>query len=292
MLIDTAINLNSKPKSPHIVKYEGVIADFNCSWVFFLGAINMSRFRRKDGRKKCACGCGKFTKPGNKYIKGHYWNGRSRPNQTGDNNVMRRPEVVAKKSGIYHHMKKPEIAAKTSGDKHYTRKDPKARKAISERLKALGDEHPSKRPKFRKLMREFQLANQNHPWRQPEFAKQQSKRMTKEMLNGKAAYMCSCNKSPSKPQVALFKLVKQIYPATILNYLSLNFSIDIAIPDKNIAIEYDSAWWHDGREVEDVERQKKLENIGWKFLRYKDYIPTINELKTDLKQYEKLKLEE
>ena len=38
------------------------------------------------------------------------------------------------------------------------------------------------------------------------------------MLNGGAAYACSCNKDPSKPQVELYNRVKSLYPSAILNF--------------------------------------------------------------------------
>jgi len=111
----------------------------------------------------------------------------------------------------------------------------------------------------------------------------QSKRMTKEMLNGKAAYMLSFIKNPSRPQVELFEIIEQLYPQAVLNYPSLNRSIDIAIPDLMIAIEYDGSYWHQDEEA-DLIRQEELEAVGWKFLRYVDYIPSIEKLKRDLKE--------
>jgi hypothetical protein len=108
-------------------------------------------------------------------------------------------------------------------------------------------------------------------------------RHRKVMLDGKASYMCSFIKNPSKPQVELFKLVQQISPHSILNYPSIttNYSIDIAIPQLSIAIEYDESYWHQDKE-KDLQRQKSLEEEGWKFLRYRDYIPGIEQLKNDV----------
>jgi len=117
----------------------------------------------------------------------------------------------------------------------------------------------------------------NHPSKAPEFCKKASKRMS----NGGAAYANSFVQNPSKPQVELFELIKQLYPQAILNYPSLNRSIDIAIPDQMIAIEYDGSYWHQDRET-DLQRQQELEAIGWKFLRYQDCIPKMDDLKKDL----------
>ncbi len=103
------------------------------------------------------------------------------------------------------------------------------------------------------------------------------------MLNGGAAHAASFVKNPSKSQVELYKLIKSLYPDSMLNYPSLNRVIDIAIPDQMIAIEYDGSYWHQDQEADET-RQKELEAIGWKFLRYYDYVPSIDELEKDLRK--------
>lgn len=102
-----------------------------------------------------------------------------------------------------------------------------------------------------------------------------------KMLNGGAVYIRSFIKNPSKPQVKLFNLVKEIYPEAVLEYSCLNYSIDIAIPNLYIAVEYDGSYWHQDQEA-DNKRQKEIENKGWIFLRYRDYIPTKEELKRNI----------
>jgi len=103
------------------------------------------------------------------------------------------------------------------------------------------------------------------------------------MLNGKSSYVNSFNKSPSKPQVEIFKIVKNLFPSAILNYPCLNYSIDIAIPDLKIAIESDGSWYHQNLE-NDLIRQKNIENEGWKFIKYTIYdkFPSIEQLKEDI----------
>jgi len=108
-----------------------------------------------------------------------------------------------------------------------------------------------------------------------------SKKQTEIMNNGWAAYMNSCITNPSKPQVMLYELVKQIFPGAILNYPLMNYSIDVAIPEILVAIEYDGSYWHQDKE-KDLIRQRNIENKGWTVLRYVDYIPTIEELNKDL----------
>jgi len=108
-----------------------------------------------------------------------------------------------------------------------------------------------------------------------------SRYLTEHMLNGGAAYRNSLIKNPSKPQVHLYKLVKNQYTKVELNYPVLNYSIDIALPVEKIAIEYDGSYWHQNEEA-DRKRQNKIESLGWKFLRYVDYLPSKDELKADL----------
>jgi hypothetical protein len=108
------------------------------------------------------------------------------------------------------------------------------------------------------------------------------------MLNGGAVHALSFQQIPSKPQIELYDLVKLIYKNAKIEYRVLNRFIDIAIPDKMIAIEYDGSYWHQDKEA-DILRQKELENIGWNFLRYMDYIPPLYELKKDLRNLNKIK---
>jgi hypothetical protein len=105
----------------------------------------------------------------------------------------------------------------------------------------------------------------------------QTEKARNEMIEWQAAYMNRFIKNPSKQQVKLFNIVQQVCPYVILNYPCAGFSIDIAISKLSLAIEYDCSYWHKDKQ-KDERRQKILENEGWLFLRYKDKIPTKQEL--------------
>ena len=116
------------------------------------------------------------------------------------------------------------------------------------------------------------------------FATEQSySEWKKIMSNGQAAYMNSFIKNPSKPQVELYNLVLLIYPNAILTFFEtrVNRCIDIVIPEHMIAIEYDGSYWHQDKEA-DLKRQNILESLGWKFVRYMDYIPSKDKLYKDI----------
>jgi len=227
----------------------------------------------------CACGCKEKTKwcnarkQWNKYIIGHYIRIK---------NPMDNPETVKKVSG-----KNSNLFGKT-GKEHPaygTQTSKSKREKTSKALMGNQNGKGIKRnKKFCENQRRIMLnggSERANSFRTPESYTAH----TEYMLNGGAAYLNSFIKNPSRPQVELFKLTKSLYPQAILNHPSLNFSIDIAIPDKNIAIEYDEPYWHD--EEKDNKRQKKLENVGWRFLRYVSNIPTIDELRKELRKYDK-----
>ena len=112
-----------------------------------------------------------------------------------------------------------------------------------------------------------------------------SQKQREYMLNGGAAIASAGIKNPSKPQVEIFEMIKNLGYNTKLNHPCLNYSIDIAIPDLKIAIEYDGSYWHQDKEKDRI-RQENIEKEGWKVIRYVDYIPTLDELKNKLTKIE------
>lgn len=148
-----------------------------------------------------------------------------------------------------------------------------------------------KRPEHSKIMsgknnpmygvERFDMRGDNNWMRKPEHRE----RARKIALDGLAAYASSCNKNPSKPQVELFELVKQLCFCAQLNYYikEVNKVIDIAIPFHKIAIEYDGSYWHQDEE-KDIQRQKQIESLGWRFIRYIDRIPSLEELISSIKE--------
>ena len=106
------------------------------------------------------------------------------------------------------------------------------------------------------------------------------------MLNGGASYVSSFNTSPSKPQVELYHIVKEIFSTAVIEYpiIKYNFNIDIAIPKLKIAIEYDGSYWHQDSK-KDNSRQDILEKDGWKFIRYKDEVPSKEQIINDMNKF-------
>jgi hypothetical protein len=114
-----------------------------------------------------------------------------------------------------------------------------------------------------------------------------TKEWSDQMKNGQARIMMSKVKFPSKPQIKLYNIVREIYPSAEIEYWEdvAGKRIDIGIKDLMIAIEYDGFYWHQDKDSDD-KRQKLLENIGWKFIRYnggpKDTVPSLEQIQNDI----------
>ena len=59
------------------------------------------------------------------------------------------------------------------------------------------------------------------------------------------------------------------------------YSLDIALPEEKTNIEYDGSYFHQDLE-KDKKRDAELGEMGWTVIRYRDYVPTPEELKEDL----------
>lgn len=166
------------------------------------------------------------------------------------------------KYNVNNPMRIKEVYEKFCGDKN-PMKDPIARKRCSE----------SKKGKPSKLKGRTYIEIHG-----PEKAKKLI-----EDKRSSGAEACSRVQNPSKPQVELYNLTKEFYPNSIINLwvTQVNRCIDIAIPEFKIAIEYDSAWYHQSKENDDI-RQKEIEQYGWKFIRYFERIPSKEELIQDI----------
>jgi very-short-patch-repair endonuclease len=93
-------------------------------------------------------------------------------------------------------------------------------------------------------------------------------------------------KSPSKPQIKLFNMIKKEFNSAELNFPLIldngkGYSLDVVIPEYKIAIEYDGFYWHKDRD-KDLKRQRECEDYGFKFIRYQDNVPSEEKLMDDI----------
>ena len=147
-------------------------------------------------------------------------------------------------------------------------------------------------PENRKKASEIQNRPETIKKQRDSWGKERRKEQSKYMLDGGAVYSQSFIKSPSKPQVELYNRVKELYPDAELNYPCYrgkgkrSYSLDVAIPELKICFESDGSWWHPNKE-KDLIRQKNIEELGWKLIRYINIdfikqVPTKEQVKNDI----------
>lgn len=91
----------------------------------------------------------------------------------------------------------------------------------------------------------------------------------------------------SKPQRELFKKVKEIFPEAEYEVEFLNpkfgfyYHLDMAIPEIKLCIEYDCDWTHPNPQ-KDAFRDKVLEKFGWKTIRFRNKVPSIDKIMDEI----------
>lgn len=120
------------------------------------------------------------------------------------------------------------------------------------------------------------------------FSFESREKQRKYMLNGGAVIALKGMKNPSREEITLREMVKELYSNCEFQHPVFNYSLDVALVEYKIAIEFDGYFHFD--KPEHVEyfknRQEKIESQGWKFLRYTifDKFPTKEQIKNDIQR--------
>lgn len=166
MLNSIATIQNLEPESFHVARHESVVANAIHSQAFLFGDFNMGRFRRKLFSKLCSF-CGEEAR--------YYF--KKSGNYCCESNVAKclairkiNSEKARQRTGWEHTEKtKEKIRQSNLGQK----RSEKTRKKISKAKIAMGDNHPSKRPEFRKAISRWLTKRniENNPMKNPEAVK-------------------------------------------------------------------------------------------------------------------------
>jgi len=108
--------------------------------------------------------------------------------------------------------------------------------------------------------------------------KEAREKQRKKLSDGFSIEMNKKNNIISKPQKALFDMIKGYYPDAILNdsFNEINRIADISIPSLNIIIESDGSYFHKDKEKDDY-RDILFNNIGWRVIRFRN-MDSVNNL--------------
>ena len=99
--------------------------------------------------------------------------------------------------------------------------------------------------------------------------------------NGRGCPFCSSERRTSFPEYALLYYLRKYNIEAIHTYKKLGYELDIYIPSKGIAIEYDGYFWHKDKAKQDLEKNSKCECDGIKLYRIREKLPPLNDSSLD-----------
>ena len=92
---------------------------------------------------------------------------------------------------------------------------------------------------------------------------------------------CNSERHTSFPEYAIAYYLKKYGLDVIHSYKQHGYELDIYIPSKEIAIEYDGYFWHKNKAKIDLEKNKKCEKDGIKLYRIREGLPVLNDSSID-----------
>ncbi len=93
--------------------------------------------------------------------------------------------------------------------------------------------------------------------------------------------ICNSERHTSFPEYAILYYLKEYGLEVIHSYKEKGYELDIYIPSKRIAIEYDGSFWHQNKTKKDLEKNSKCEKDGIKLFRIREGLPPLNDSSTD-----------
>lgn len=85
---------------------------------------------------------------------------------------------------------------------------------------------------------------------------------TPPQTEGKYPLINGVPASKAQIELALSMNIKEKY----VNYPLCGYFVDIALPRKRVAIEYDGRFWHQRKRKDDLARARAINRCGWKVL--------------------------
>ncbi len=93
--------------------------------------------------------------------------------------------------------------------------------------------------------------------------------------------ICSSERKTSFPEYAILYYLQNYGLEAMHLYREKGYELDIFIPSKKIAIEYDGNLWHRNKEKSDLEKNLKCKIDGIKLYRIREWLPTLNDSSID-----------
>ena len=101
--------------------------------------------------------------------------------------------------------------------------------------------------------------------------------------------ICNSEKHTSLPEYAIIYYLRQYGIDVIQSYKKLGYELDVYIPSKKVAIEYDGSFYHKNKTKKDIEKNRKCKEDGIKLYRLREGLPVLNDTSIDYIVQEKQK---
>lgn len=98
---------------------------------------------------------------------------------------------------------------------------------------------------------------------------------------GEGCPVCNSERSASFPEYAIVYYLKKYGLDVLHSYREKGYELDVYIPSKRIAIEYDGYLWHKNKAKKDLEKNKKSVKDGIKLYRIREGLPSLDDSSID-----------
>ena len=107
--------------------------------------------------------------------------------------------------------------------------------------------------------------------------------------NGRGCPVCNSERTTSFPEFALVYYLEKYGLDVVHSYREKGYEVDVYIPSRKIAIEYDGGFWHGKRTKKDLEKNQKCVKDGIELYRIREGLPSLNGTSIDYIVQEKQK---
>ena len=98
---------------------------------------------------------------------------------------------------------------------------------------------------------------------------------------GRGCPICNSERNTSFPEYAFIYYLKKHGVKSIHSYKEKGYELDIYIPSKKIAIEYDGYFWHKNKTKKDLDKNLNCKKDGIKLYRIRESLPSLNDTSID-----------
>ena len=99
--------------------------------------------------------------------------------------------------------------------------------------------------------------------------------------SGTGCPICNSERHTSFPEFALLYYFKKYGVDVIHSYKDLGYELDVYIPSKKIAIEYDGSYWHKDKTKKELKKNARCKDDGLTLYRIRQGLPSLNDSSID-----------